>query len=237
MAATATSLQRPFGMTASGSWMDAAEAFDSLRADKGKPDVLRPGVEGIAAAGYVVCAYNMRLLRPGAAGGSSARLQDPSLYDRAFANENTHPLQHLAAAVLAGGRPSSDGGAQPGSTQQHRLRACWAVAYALVFLLHPDTQSATSKATGTAAGPAAEANMLAALVPTAMEVLSRNAAIAFGTSAEAARGQRGAAAEDPMKPMWKKLAASSKSLTSLLGLAGLESVKEEMFNIAGKVRL
>lgn len=230
--ATAGVLQRPFSVAASGRWLDAAEAFNSIRADKGKPDVFTPCVEGIAAAGSLLCGYKITR-RPEDAGGLSAKLQTPATTGETATAGDAHPLQHLAAAVLAGGQPSSDAGAQPSNTHEKRLRACWAVAYALAFLLHPDTQAAISNAD--TAGAAAEATLLAALVPTAIEVLSRNAVVAFGSSAAGSKQQREAAAGEPVKPMWKKLAAGSKPLTMLLDMTGLEAIKEGMFSIAGKV--
>ena len=175
----------------------------------------------------------------GAAGGGAAGQLGCSLLDASLAlchaklglpfeqaavpsgSSIMNPLQHLCAAR---GGPNQGRSAAPSAAAarvQQRQEDAQVVGQAVAFLLHPDT-----------------AQLPASLAREALQVLANRAA-RLSPGAGAASTQTAGAGPRPsaaaQRASFEQRAQGSKALSQLVGMVGLQPVKEQLLGLADQV--
>ncbi len=201
---------RAFALMKEAKWFEAQQflAAQAKAAAEG-PQQQGAGQLGGGALGASLALCNAKLGLP------STQAAAPSTR-----GSSVHPLQHLSAA-LAG--PSQGGSPAPSAAAarvQQRQDDAQVVGQALAFLLHPAT-----------------AQLPASLAQEALQVLEDRAA---RLSAGAAAAQTSGAGPSPsaaaQRTGFEQRAQGSKALSQLVGMVGLQPVKEQLLSLADQVR-
>lgn len=209
-AATYRPLKRGMALLQDKKWLDAYDFFIAINADSASPN--HP-TNHTALAFSDLCQVKLGLQMPKTAAASKSKVAPTST--------EPSPVRHLIQALSLDATASST--QTPRMLAAQRKLDAQTTGQALAFLMHPAAQK-----------------LPAVLSEEVTRVLHRRAlALASLTSAPRGDGPSGSSKDLSAAEFdrWRAKAEGSSSLTKILELTGLESIKREMFNLYDQVSI